>query len=207
VSQGHFFDTLEARLASRPARTLALNVPGAAAMRESAVLLPLFEREGVPHVLFTRRPSHLRHHADQFSFPGGGRDAEDVTPLHTALRETEEELGVARERVRVLGMLDEVPTLVTGFRIQPFVGVIPGDGQYRPNPEEVAFILEVPLASLLDPAIRRTEKRQAMGSEFDVDFYTYNEHVIWGATARILRDFLRQVAVLPVPLTAAGRSG
>jgi 8-oxo-dGTP pyrophosphatase MutT (NUDIX family) len=173
-------------------------------MREAAVLLPLFEREGVPHVLFTRRPSHLRHHADQFSFPGGGRDAEDATPLHTALRETEEELGIQRSRVRTLGMLDEVPTLVTGFRVQPFVGVIPGDGQYRPNPEEVAFILEVPLANLLDPAIRRTEKRQAEGREFDVDFYTYNDHVIWGATARILRDFLRHVAELP-GLTAAAR--
>lgn len=192
-----FFDRLEARLASRPARSLSLSLPGLGPMREAAVLVPLFERGGVPHVLFTRRPSHLRHHADQFSFPGGRRDAEDMTPLHTALRETEEELGVSRAQVRPLGMLDEVPTLVTGFRVRPFVGVIPGDVQYRPNPEEVAFILEVPLASLLDPAIRRTEKRQAAGHEFDVDFYTYNEHVIWGATARILRDFLRYVADIP----------
>ncbi len=192
-----FFEQLEARLASRPARSLALSLPGLGPMRESAVLVPLFERGGVPHILFTRRPSHLRKHADQFSFPGGGRDAEDLTPLHTALRETEEELGIERSRVRVLGMLDEVPTLVTGYRIQPFVGVIPGDGQYRPSPEEVAFILEVPLVSLLDPAIRRTEKRQSEGQEFDVDFYTYNGHVIWGATARILRDFLRHVAEVP----------
>ncbi|XXF81674.1 CoA pyrophosphatase [Myxococcaceae bacterium GXIMD 01537] len=191
-----FFDTLEARLASRPSRSL-VDFPGFATMRESAVLVPVFEREGVPHVLFTRRPSHLRHHADQFSFPGGGRDAVDVTPLHTALRETEEELGIERPRVRVLGMLDEVPTMVTGYRIQPFVGVVPGDGVYHPNPDEVAFILEVPLAGLLDPSIRRTEKRQALGQEFEVDFYTYNQHVIWGATARILNDFLRRVAEVP----------
>lgn len=192
-----FFDRLEARLASRPSRSLAMLMPGAEAMRESAVLVPLFERHGVPHILFTRRPSHLRHHADQFSFPGGRRDAEDTTPLHTALRETEEELGVERSRVRTLGMLDEVPTMVTGYRIQPFVGVIPGDGKYRPSADEVAFILEVPLAGLLDPAIRRTERRQVEGHEYEVHFYTYNGHVIWGATARILSDFLRQVAEVP----------
>lgn len=194
-----FFDTLEARIASHPPRPL--NLPGLV-LRESAVLVPLFERDGVPHILFTRRPAHLRTHANQFSFPGGGRDPEDATPLHTALRETEEELGIDRSRVRVLGMLDEVPT-TTSFRIQPFVGVIPGDGQYRPSAEEVAFILEVPLVGLLDPAIRRTEKRTVREVEYDVFFYTYNTHVIWGATARILYDLLRHVAELPASVFRA----
>jgi 8-oxo-dGTP pyrophosphatase MutT (NUDIX family) len=166
------------------------------------VLVPLFERNGVPHVLFTRRPAHLRHHANQFSFPGGGRDTEDATPLHTALRETEEELGIERSRVRVLGMLDEVPT-TTSFRIQPFVGVIPGDGQYRPSAEEVEFILEVPLAGLLDPAIRRTEKRAVRGTEYDVYFYTYNSHVIWGATARILYNLLEHISQLTVSIPSS----
>lgn len=186
------FDILEARLASRQPRPL--NLPGLV-LRESAVLVPLFEREGVPYILFTRRPAHLRNHANQFSFPGGGRDAEDPTPLHTALRETEEELGIPRSRVRVLGMMDEIPT-TTSFRIQPFVGVIPGDGQYQPSPEEVAFILEVPLAGLLDPSIRRTEKRTERGVEYDVYFYTYNSHVIWGATARILYNLLERISDL-----------
>lgn len=203
---GSFFDTLEARLTSRSPRPL--NLPGLV-LRESAVLVPLFEREGVPYILFTRRPAHLRNHANQFSFPGGGRDAEDPTPLHTALRETEEELGIDRSRVRVLGMLDEVPT-TTSFRIQPFVGVIPGDGQYRPNAEEVEFILEVPLANLLDPDIRRTEKRTVRGTEYDVYFYTYNTHVIWGATARILYELLehiRQLAVSIPPLRVSRETG
>lgn len=197
-----FFDILEGRLASSPSRPL--NLPGLV-LRESAVLVPLFVRDGVPHILFTRRPAHLRNHANQFSFPGGGRDAEDSTPLHTALRETEEELGIERSRVRVLGMLDEVPT-ITSFRIQPFVGIIPGDGQYRPSAEEVAFILEVPLAGLLDPSIRRTEKRVAQGVEYDLYFYTYNSHVIWGATARILYNLLEHIAQLPsgLLLPAAG---
>jgi 8-oxo-dGTP pyrophosphatase MutT (NUDIX family) len=184
------FDALESRLSALPPR--ALNLPGMV-LRESAVLVPLFEREGVTHILFTRRPAHLRHHANQFSFPGGRRDPEDATPLHTALRETEEELGIHRSRVRVLGMLDEVPT-TTAFRIQPFVGVIPGDAQYRPNPGEVEFILEVPLRGLLEPSLYRAEKRTVQGIEYDVDFYTYETHVVWGATANILRRLLALAA-------------
>ncbi|MCP3139265.1 CoA pyrophosphatase [Pyxidicoccus xibeiensis] len=187
------FQSLEARLSSRPAR--AVDLPGQV-LREAAVLVPIFERDGVPHVLFTRRPPTLRTHADQYSFPGGGRDAEDATPLHTALRETEEELGIDRRRVRVLGMLDEVPT-ISMYRVSPFVGVIPGDGQYRPSAEEVAFILEVPLAHLLDPAILRTERLEIMGAERELYTYTYGSHVIWGATARMLRDLLQHVTEVP----------
>ena len=190
------FDALEARLASRPPR--AVNLPGLV-LRESAVLVPLLLREETPHILFTKRPSTLRHHAGQYSFPGGSRDPEDVTPLHTALRETREELGIDVSGVRVLGALDEVPTL-TEFRIQPFVGVIPAGVEYRPNPDEVEFILEVPLEALLDPAIRRTERRHVRGVEYDVDFYTYGTHVIWRATGRILRDVLRMASQLSAPL-------
>ena len=193
VSVEALFESLQARLSSRPARTVDL--PGLV-LREAAVLVPVFERDGVPHVLFTRRPPTLRTHANQYSFPGGGRDAEDATPLHTALRETEEELGVDRRRVRVLGMLDEVPT-ISQYRVSPFVGVIPGDGQYRPSAEEVAFILEVPLAALLDPAILRVERMEVFGAERELYFYTYGTHVIWGATARILRDFLQHVTQVP----------
>ncbi|WP_164016063.1 CoA pyrophosphatase [Pyxidicoccus trucidator] len=194
------FESLEARLSSRPARTVDL--PGLV-LREASVLVPVFERDGVPHVLFTRRPPTLRTHADQYSFPGGGRDAEDATPLHTALRETEEELGVDRRRVRVLGMLDEVPT-ISQYRVSPFVGVIPGDGQYRPSAEEVAFILEVPLANLLDPAILRVERKEVFGAERELYFYTYGTHIIWGATARILRDFLNHVTQVPGLAAALG---
>ncbi len=187
------FQSLESRLSSRPARTVDL--PGLV-LREASVLVPLFERDGVPHVLFTRRPATLRTHANQYSFPGGGRDKEDPTPLHTALRETEEELGIDRRRVRVLGMLDEVPT-ISQYRVRPFVGVIPGDGQYRPSAEEVAFILEVPLVSLLDPSILRIERKEVFGAERELYFYTYGSHVIWGATARMLRDFLQHVTQVP----------
>ncbi|HEX8820882.1 MAG TPA: CoA pyrophosphatase [Archangium sp.] len=188
------FDALEARLASR--RPRAVNLSGHV-LRESAVLVPLLVREGAPHVLFTKRPSTLRHHAGQYSFPGGSRDPEDTTPLHTALRETREELGIDVSGVRVLGALDEVPTL-TEFRIQPFVGVIPQGVEYRPNPVEVEFIVEVPLAALLEPSLHRAERRSVRGVEYEVDFYTYGSHIIWGATGRILRDLLRLTSELIV---------
>lgn len=184
------FDALESRLATRSPRTLDL--PGLV-LREAAVLVPLLLREGIPHVLFTRRPTTLRHHAGQYSFPGGSRDAGDTTLLHTALRETREELGIDVSGVRVLGALDEVPT-TSAFRVQPFVGVLPQGLEYRPNPDEVELVLEVPLPRLLDPALHRVEKRTARGIEHDVHFYTYDAHVIWGATGGILRELLQLVS-------------
>lgn len=187
------FQTLQTRLVARPPRTFQL--PGRT-LREAAVLVPLFERGGVPYVVFTRRPAHLRTHAGQYAFPGGGQEARDVTPLETALRETEEELGIARGGVRVLGQLDETPT-TSAYRIRPYVGVIPGDGQYVPSPTEVDLVLEVPLVRLMDPAIVRVERHAWEGLEHDVHFYTHGEHVIWGATGRILRNFLQLVAEVP----------
>ena len=190
-----FFEALAARLSARTPRAVDLNLP-TLRLRESAVLVPLHARGGRPHILFTQRPAHLRTHAGQFSFPGGTRDPGDASPEATALREAHEELGIAPEGVQVLGRLDEVPTL-TEFRIQPVVGVIAPDLRYVPSAHEVAFILELPLAHFLDPAVRRTEKRSAHGLTFEVDFYSYNEHVIWGATARILRNLLAAAQGLP----------
>ena len=183
------YHQLRERLERSPGKPFPFPLPGIV-LRESAVLVPLFVRGGEPHVLVTRRPETLRTHAGQISFPGGSRDPEDDTPLHTALRETHEELGVPPERVRVLGMLDEVPTL-TGYRIVPFVGAIPPDARYQPSADEIAEVIEVPLWHLMDPKRRRIEKRTALGREFDVYFYDYGEHVIWGATAHILTNLLQ----------------
>lgn len=187
------WEELRAHLEQKPGRLL--NLPGLT-LRESAVLVPLFEREGVPHALFTKRPVTLRTHAGQISFPGGSRDATDPTPLHTALREAEEELGIPQDAVKVLGLLDEIPT-ITEFRIAPFVGVIPGDLAYRPNPDEIAEIIEVPLPHLLSGATFRVEQYEVRGRLRDVYFYDYQGHTIWGATARILRDLLQIVNALP----------
>lgn len=191
------FDALENQLSTRPPQ--ALRVPGLV-LREAAVLVPLLLRDGVPQVLFTKRPTTLRHHAGQYSFPGGSRDAVDPTPLQTALRETREELGIDVTGVRVLGALDEVPTLGgSGFRIQPFVGVLPQGLEYKPNPAEVEFIVEVPLAHLMDPTVHRTEPHFSRGVAYEVDFYTYERHVIWGATGRILRHLLSLTGALSPP--------
>jgi len=187
------FEQLRARLAQSPGR--ALNLPGAE-LREAAVLVPLFIRESTPYVLFTKRPLTLRTHAGQISFPGGGRDPEDATLLHTALRENEEELGIPRDDVTVLGMLDELPT-ITRYRITPFVGVIPATGAYRPNPVEIEQVLEVPLAHLLDPANHRLERRRERELSHDIHYFDYGAHVIWGATARIMKTLLLLGAELP----------
>jgi len=185
------FHLIRERLEAQPAKLL--NLPGLS-LRESAVLAPLFMRDGVACALFTRRPMTLRTHAGQISFPGGARDPSDATPLHTALRETHEELGIPPDRVEVLGMLDEIPT-ITEYRITPFVGVIPPDFKYVPS-SEVEEVIEVPLVHLLDPATHRTEQWQVGGQEHDVYFYDYGHHHIWGATARILRGFLHRIGGL-----------
>lgn len=185
-----FFEDVRRRLEAAPGRPL--NLPDVA-LREAAVLVPMFVRGGVPHLLFTRRPLTLRNHAGQISFPGGARDPSDPTPLHTALRETWEELGIPAQAIQVLGVLDEIPT-ITRFRVVPFVGAIPGDFAYVPSPSEIEEVIEVPLHALMDPAIHRVETRRVEEQEREVYFYDYGRHVIWGATARILKDLLGRLA-------------
>ena len=188
------FEELKRRLQLTPPRPLLF--PGLE-LREAAVLIPLFSRAGVPHVLFTKRTQSLRNHAGQISFPGGTRDESDATPLHTALRETHEELGIPPAAVTVLGLLEETPT-VTQFRVLPFVGVIPSDFAYVANPAEIEEILEIPLSHLLRPEIHRMEKLKFEGREREVYFYDYGKYVIWGATARMLRNLLQVVSALEV---------
>jgi 8-oxo-dGTP pyrophosphatase MutT (NUDIX family) len=187
------FDQLAQRLRERPGRPLDL--PGLV-LRESAVVVPLTLRDGGPGLIFTLRPASLRRHAGQISFPGGARDPGDATPLHTALRELDEELGVHREQVEVLGMLDEIPT-ITEFRVVPFVGRLAEEALLDPDPEEIAQVIEVPLAALLDPARQRVERRLVRGAERDVYFFEYQGQIIWGATARIVRNLLDLTADLP----------
>lgn len=187
------FSQLRQRLREQPGK--ALNLPGLE-LRESSVLVPLFERGGEPWALFTKRPATLRSHAGQISFPGGSRDPSDETPLHAALREAWEEMGIPPDRVDVLGMLDEMPT-VTRFRIQPFVGVIPGDLAYVPNPAEIDEVIEVPLRQLLHADTPRTELWKRNGKEHVVYFFDHGPHVIWGATARILVDLFERASGLP----------
>jgi 8-oxo-dGTP pyrophosphatase MutT (NUDIX family) len=156
----------------------------------AAVLLLLLEQGGEYQVLFTRRTESLRYHKGQISFPGGACQVEDGTALETALRETWEEIGLEREDVEVLGELDDTLTHVSHFRITPFVAVIPWPYPLKPNPAEIAEIITVPVAALRQKANFREETRVEEGILVTVPFYSYRGKVIWGATARILRQFL-----------------
>ena len=159
-------------------------------MRRAAVLLPLYEERGESYVLFTRRTDAVEHHKGQISLPGGSEDASDAGPLATALRETEEELGIAPAQVEILGTMDDVYTVVSGFVITPFVGVIPHAIPLRVNPHEIAEVLTVPLATFRHPGSLRVEEREREGERIQVYFYHHGRHEIWGATGRIMKDFV-----------------
>lgn len=166
--------------------------------RAAAVLVPIFERDDALHTLFIVRQAHLASHPGQIAFPGGGIDPEDASPEAAALREMQEELGVAPEQVTVLGALDEIET-VTGYRVTPVVGAIPYPVRLRPDPYEVADYFTLPLARLRDPAIFREEDWTSQGRDYPVYFYEVEGRVIWGATAKILRLFLHRVYGDPAP--------
>jgi 8-oxo-dGTP pyrophosphatase MutT (NUDIX family) len=155
--------------------------------RRAAVLVPLFVRDGALRVLLTRRTETVEHHRGQISFPGGVEEQEDASPFETAARETEEELGLAAGDIRFLGALTPLAT-VTDFFVEPFVGAIPYPHVLRPNEAEIAEVIDAPVAALLDPRI--LEKRLLPGREEPTLFYHYDSHVIWGATARILKELL-----------------
>jgi 8-oxo-dGTP pyrophosphatase MutT (NUDIX family) len=155
--------------------------------RRAAVLIPLYVREGALWIVLTRRTETVEHHRGQISFPGGAEEDADATPLQTALRETQEELGVEAEDVRYLGSLSPLTT-VTDFYVEPFVGAIPYPYVFRPAEAEIAEVVEVPVAPLLDP--RALERRAFPGRDEPVLFYHHGSHVIWGATARMLKELL-----------------
>ena len=161
----------------------------------AAVLLPLYDSGGEPHVLFTVRSELVEHHKGQISFPGGAADAEDRDLAHTARRETFEEIGVAMDHVEIIGQLDEMIT-VSNFLVRPFVGRItqPGPYPFAHSEIEVAEILEVPLSHLRDGANVVADLREYQGREVMMYSYVFGKHIIWGATARILKQFLDLLA-------------
>jgi 8-oxo-dGTP pyrophosphatase MutT (NUDIX family) len=153
----------------------------------AAVLIPLFKKNGEYHVLLTRRTEKVSHHKGQISFPGGRQDhGEDL--LATALREAKEEMGIEEKDVRILGELDDMCTFSSDFCIAPFVGLIPYPYPFKINRHEIEEILEVPLSVFLDETKFREELRSRNGELVPVCFYEHDEHTIWGATARILKQ-------------------
>jgi 8-oxo-dGTP pyrophosphatase MutT (NUDIX family) len=154
--------------------------------------VPLFlDADEQPHAVFTRRRTDLRRHAGEISFPGGRRDPEDSNLRETALREAEEEIGLPRTDVEVLGELAPTSTFVTGYLIHPFVGLIPAGKQWAPSPAEVDAVLELPLQALREGRTRTHMERR--GIAFETDAYIVDDTLIWGATARILEQLLEQL--------------
>ena len=156
-------------------------------LMDSAVMILLYPKECEYCILLNKRSEQVEHHKGEISFPGGAKDPEDCDGLDTALRETEEEMGVKRDDVTVLGEMDEVVTR-SGFRVQVFTGTIEDPYKFSPSAIEIAEVLEFPVPALIDPANRRTETRWENGQPVTSYSYAHQEHVVFGATARILQS-------------------
>ncbi len=160
---------------------------------QAAVLVPLFlAGDSQPHVVLTLRRSDLRRHAGEISFPGGRKDEQDKDLTETALREAEEEIGLPRAHARVLAQLPLVSTFATGYVIHPVVAEIPHGLQWTPSAKEVDSVLELPVDAVRQGKMRTQIRRR--GITFETDAYIVDEHVIWGATARIIDHLLERLA-------------
>jgi 8-oxo-dGTP pyrophosphatase MutT (NUDIX family) len=174
-----------------PEEAAAMDAPGST---DAAVLVPLYEREGAIHAVFTRRRDDLRRHAGEISFPGGRQDFPDEDLRITALRESEEEIGLPREAVDVVGALPPVGTFVTGYRVFPFVGVIAAGRRWTPQPVEVDEVMELSLPDLV--AGFEMQRLVRKGVPFKTPTYTVGRHFVWGATARMVQQLLERLAPL-----------
>ncbi len=177
----------------------------------AAVLLLLYERDGEEHVLLQVRTQLVLHHRGEISLPGGARDARDDSLMATALRETEEEIGVSPSHVEVFGRLDDVATISSNYLIAPFVGAITRPGRYpfRTAGREVHELLEVPLAQLRSERAVSWSVRELDGEPAAERSFRYGEHLIWGATARMVGqyvDLLAEAGAGP-PGAEAGAAG
>lgn len=161
----------------------------------AAVLFPIVLRDGGQTVLLTQRTAHLRDHAGQISFPGGRVEVEDISPSHTALRETEEEIGLSREHVEILGFLPEYRT-GTGFRVTPVVALVKPPFALHLDAFEVAEAFEVPLAFLLDPANHQRHSLHYRGALRNYFAMPYGDYFIWGATAGMIRSLSERLGLL-----------
>jgi 8-oxo-dGTP pyrophosphatase MutT (NUDIX family) len=158
--------------------------------RQAGVLLVLYPVQDALHLVLTVRTANLEHHSGQISLPGGGWEEGDTSFQETALREADEEIGVAANGLELLGPLTPLYIQPSNNVIHPFVAYAPRRPVFQPNPEEVAELLEVPLSLLLDPATRHEEDWELHGMSLHVPLYVVGEHKIWGATAAVLGEFL-----------------
>jgi len=176
---------LDVAMASRPRQVV--DRPD---LVSAAVLVPITDR-GEPHLLFAKKTASVPHHRGQFSFPGGVVERGDASRVETALREAWEEIRLPASAVEVLGLLDDTETRATPFVITPVVGIVTQRVDFVPDGREIERVLEVPLSVLRDPSVFHTERWDRNGELHTVHFYQVSsEDVIWGATARIVNQFL-----------------
>lgn len=169
-----------------------VSLPKGRKLRPAAVLIAIIERTSGWNMILTKRSPHLKHHPGQVAFPGGKVDKTDKTALAAALRESNEEIGLASDSVSVLGELDAHET-VTGFTVSPFIGVIQGDFTAVPEQGEVEEVFEVPLNFLLDLNNISAQARSWHGRKREYYTVPYGPYYIWGATARIIYGLAQRV--------------
>ena len=187
---------LRYRLKRRPPDLLSFGDDGSegrdVANTAAAVLIPVVMHAQGLTVLFTQRTDDLRSHAGQVSFPGGRAESGDASAEVTALREAEEEVGLAPERIEVIGRLPDYRTR-TGYRVTPVIGLVTPPLELRPDPREVAEVFEVPLSFLLDPRNQQRRTREYQGREVGFYVFEYGARTIWGATAGMLVNLYRML--------------
>lgn len=163
--------------------------------RPAAVLVPIFEEDGLARVILTRRSDRLRSHTGEVSFPGGRLD-DDESPLAAALREATEEIALDPDTVDIVGQLEPLATLSSRSGITPFVGLMATRPALHANPQEVELVFDVALTELLDESIYREERWDTpWGNDRPVHFFELPDDIVWGATARILHQLLELVAL------------
>ena len=157
-------------------------------LRHAAVMVLLMNKDNAPHVLLTRRTRNVSSHKGEVSFPGGAMDLSDADQLSTAYRETEEEVGISRDKIEYIGRFDDYVSLA-GFHVMSFIGAIEYPYDFILNSNEIESHFEAPLSMFADRTFDRSEMVNYRGKEFRVYHYLYQGYEIWGLTARILTEF------------------
>ncbi|MEZ5070509.1 MAG: CoA pyrophosphatase [Bacteroidales bacterium] len=163
---------------------------------QAAVMVLLYPGNESTGIVFIKRNTYPGHHSAQISFPGGAREKGDGNLQETALRETREELGL-EEKIEVLGELTPLHIPVSNFLVHPFVGILHQRPRFRPDPTEVAYLVETTVEHLLDPETRREEHQVRNGASILTPYYRVGDEKIWGATAMMLSEFLQMAARPP----------
>lgn len=158
--------------------------------RPAAVILLIFPLKNKPHIAFIKRNTYDGPHSGQISFPGGMKEKEDPDLAVTALRECEEEIGVPAKDIRLIGKLSSLQIPVSNTFVQPYVGVLNYNPEFKKDPVEVDHIILIPLSHFTNPQSKDSEYRKFQGEDFSIPFFRFNQEKIWGATAMILNEFL-----------------